>query len=81
MTAKDLGSSPSGLLTASYLSDRDALIFRSPRAKLWKHTTHEACISCFCEIADAFAKDATVDDLLWIARTIDNFDNLGDIDT
>lgn len=78
MTARDLGNSPSGLFTASYSQTSDVLTFRSPKAKLWAHKTHDACLLCFSEIAHAFAEDATVPDLLWLADTIARFDDLRD---
>lgn len=76
MTAISIGTSPSGLFTAAFYPSSGALVFRSPRAVMWKHTTNEACIGCFREIAEAFADDATVADLIWLCQMIDDYDQI-----
>jgi len=78
----DLGTSPTGILTATYYEDRAKVVFRSPTAKLWKFTVdaeHGNCLTCFSELAEAVQKDGTVSDLIWASAIIRNIPTWEDV--
>jgi len=65
-----LTESPSGILSASYLSDAENVTLYSPTARMWKFVLDdEAGLPQLREIVDAFP-DATHADILWLIDTL-----------
>ena len=70
MSKHHLGDSPSGLWTAFYMSDAENVTLYARGARMWKFVLDaDASLGDFKEIAAPFA-DATRDDLLWLADTL-----------